>query len=121
MEKGILVKTVEAKLAQKLDEVVKLNGLWESIDGIAFKLVISAVDDTLGEKIPEEYKLKIRNLISGIIDEGDFSVAVEMVIDLANEVIDVPGLDDEQEELLFSAAGQMIAAALLAIKKKELI
>ena len=57
-KKGILVKTVETKLAQKLDEVVKLNGLWESIDGIAFKLVISAVDDTLGEKNPGGVQVK---------------------------------------------------------------
>ena len=118
MEKGILLKTVEAKLATILDDVVKLNGFWETIDGVAFRLVISAVDDNLADKIPEPYKTEIRTVIFEIIENEDYDQAVLNAFDFLDSLIDIPGFDDDTERLMFEAIAKMVVAAILAIKKK---
>ena len=117
-EKGILLKTVEAKLATILDDVVKLNGFWETIDGVAFRLVISAVDDNLADKIPEPYKTEIRTVIFEIIENEDYDQAVLNAFDFLDSLIDIPGFDDDTERLMFEAIAKMVVAAILAIKKK---
>jgi len=118
-DKGLLTKVVEEKLAASLDDLIKVGGVWESFDGIAFKLAISTLDDTLGEKVPEEYKVKIRDLISKIIEEEDYNTAVDMAFEFADELIDVPGLDDDMEAFIFEGMGKIAVAAIVALKKDQ--
>ena len=61
-EKGILSKELEVKIAQQLDELIKLNGFLEIIDGKAFQLIIQQIDDNFAEKIPEPYKSEIKEI-----------------------------------------------------------
>lgn len=118
-KKGVLSKAIEEKLGQGLDDLVKLNGFWEQIDGLAFKLAISAIDDTLGEKIPEPYKSKIAEMFVIILEEEDYEKAVELAFDFGDEMIDIPGIDDEMEAFLFEGMAKMVLAAITALKKKD--
>lgn len=58
MEKGIFTKEQEKKLASLLDELIKLKGLFEMVDGLVFTAIISMVDDQLINKLPEEIKIR---------------------------------------------------------------
>jgi len=118
-DKGILTKVVEEKLAAKLDELVKLKGIWESVDGLAFKLTLSALDDNLGEKIPEPYKSGLTSLFTAVLDEGDYETAVGNAFEFLDNVVDIPGLDDETEAMLFEGLATFVIAIILKIKKHE--
>lgn len=117
MEKGILTKAVEAKLATTLDELVKVEGIWEAIDGMAFKLAISALDDNLGEKIPEPYKEKLRQLFNKILEEENYEEAVYLGFEFLDEIVNVPGIDDDMEAMLFDGLARIVVAVIVQLKK----
>lgn len=118
MEKGILTSTVESKLGQKLDDLVKLNPLLETFDGTAFTLVIRTIDNNFGEKIPEPYKTELRDVLASIIEEEDYDTAVEEGFNFLDSLIDIPGFDDDEERLIFQGSAYMVIALITYLKKK---
>ncbi len=119
MEKGILTKTVEDKLGQKLDDLIKLKGVWEAIDGIAFRLSIKGIDDIFADKIRDDYQEEIQDLITEIIDEQDYNDAVTKGFEFVDSLVDIPGIDDPTEAMLFKGMAEIVIAVLLLIKKDE--
>jgi hypothetical protein len=112
MEKGILIGELESKLAEILDNLIVLKGIWETFDGPAFKLVISAVDNNLGEKIPEPFKTEIRDMLTEILGEQDYATACTMASAFADRLIDIPGLDDMTEKMIFDGIFTVVAGLL---------
>jgi hypothetical protein len=118
MEKGILTSALEQKLAEALDNLVKLQGFWETFDGPAFKLAISAIDNNLAEKIPEPYKSTLQSLLTEILEEQDYQAACDMAADFVDGLIDVPGLDDPTEQMIFHGIFTVVAGLLAKIGTK---
>ena len=115
MEKGILTGTLESMLSEMLDNAVKLKGIWETFDGPAFKITISAVDNNLGEKIPEPYKTTIRDLLTEILEEQDYESACMKAAEFVDGLIDIPGIDDPTEKMIFTGIFTVIAGLLAKI------
>jgi len=113
-EKGILTGKLESNLAKELDGVVELKGIWEALDGPAFKIVITTVDNNLAEKIPEPYKTEIRDLLTEVLEEKDYMEAATKAAIFTDRLIDIPGLDDPTERMIF--IGIFTAVAGLFIK-----
>ena len=115
MEKGILSAKLEGILAEELDKVVKLKGIWEAIDGTAFKIVITTIDNNLADKIPEPHKTEIRDLLTKILEEKDYQAACDQAGEMFDRLIDIPGLDDDTERLIFTGIFTAIAGLLAKI------
>ena len=104
MEKGILTKSLESLVANWLDDVVKLKGVWESIDGIAFKMAITQLDDYFGDKI--------QTVATTIFEEKDYNLAVSIGLTFIDTQVGIPGIDDETELLIFKGLETIIFAIL---------
>ena len=113
--KGILTPKMESMLAEKLDEIVKLKGALEAVDGMAFKIAISTIDNNLADKIPEPYKTTIAGMLADILEEKDYAAACSKAADFMDELIDIPGLDDPTEAMIFSGVFTLIAGLLAKI------
>lgn len=112
-EKGIFTLEQEKKLASLLDDVVKLKGvILELIDGYVFKAVITLVDDMFIDKIKEEIKIKLAALVDAVLAE-DVELAETLATDLVNSLIDIPGLEEEAEGLIFKGVIELLAGAIL--------
>lgn len=112
-EKGIFTLEQEKKLASLLDDVVKLKGiLLEIIDGYVFKAVITLVDDMFIDKIKEEIKIKLAALVDAVLAE-DVELAETLATDLVNSLIDIPGLEEDAEGLIFKGVIELLAGAIL--------
>ena len=118
MEKGILTKEVEKLLAELADKKVKA-GIFEVIDGAAFNYVIKFLDDNYGDKIPEEYRLKLRDLIHKVLIDGDVDGAIDVLLDYIDDLIDIPILDDEDEDALFKGLAHIVKGLVLSLTKKN--
>ena len=118
-EKGILTSELESKLASMLDEVVKLKGVLEAVDGMAFKIAITAIDNNLAEKIPEPFKTEIQEILVDILQEEDYAAACDKAADFIDSLIDIPGLDDETEHMIFTGIFTVIAGLLAKIGTDE--
>jgi hypothetical protein len=112
MEKGILTAVQEKKLAEMLDDLVKLKGLLELIDGYVFKVVITLLDDTIVDKLREDIKIKLAALIDAVLG-NDVLLAEELATDIINSLVDIPDLDEESEGLIFKGIVELIVGAIL--------
>lgn len=111
-EKGVLTLEQEKKIAELLDNLLKLKGFLELIDGYVFKAVITFVDDKYVDKLSVDIKAKLAELITAVMAE-DVPLAEQLATDLMNMLIDVPGLDEEAEGLLFKGVIEIVVGAIL--------
>ena len=118
-DKGILSSKLESRLAQMLDNIVKLKGVLETVDGVAFKIAISAIDNNIGDKIPEPYKSTITKMLTEILEEKDYATACQLASDLIDTLIDIPGIDDPTEKMIFTGIFTVIAGLLAKINTDE--
>ena len=112
MEKGILTAVQEKKLAEMLDDLVKLKGVLELVDGYVFKVVITLLDDRVVDKLKEEIKIKLAALVDAVLGE-DVLLAEQLATDIINSLVDIPGLDEESEGLIFKGVIELIVGAIL--------
>lgn len=111
-EKGILTLEQEKKLAELLDNVIKLKGFLELVDGYVFKALITFLDDKFADQIKIEIKLKLAELVDAVLAE-DIEGSEALAADVINMLIDVPGLDEESEGLLFKGIIQLLVGVIL--------
>lgn len=111
-EKGILTAEQEKKLSELLDNVIKLKGVLELIDGYVFKALITFLDDKFADKIKVEIKLKLAELVDAVLAE-DVAKAEALAAEVINMLIDVPGLDEEAEGLLFKGIIELLVGVIL--------
>lgn len=123
MEKGILTAVQEKQLAVMLDDLVKLKGLWELVDGYVFKVVITLLDDTVVDKLKEDLKIKLAALVDAVMAK-DVPLAEQLATDIINGLIDIPGLDEDAEGLIFAGIIELVVGAILtklaAIKGEQI-
>lgn len=112
MEEGILTLEQEKKIASLLDELLKLKGFLELVDGYVFKAILTFVDNKYVDKLSIEIKTKLAALVDAVLAE-DVELAETLVTDLMNTLIDIPGLDEESEGLLFKGVIELVVGAIL--------
>lgn len=112
MEEGILTSAQEKTLSALLDDAIKLKGVAELVDGFLFKAIITFVDDKYIDKLKEDIKVKLAGLVEAVMAE-DVELAEQLATDLVNSLIDIPGLDEESEGLLFKGVIEIIVGAIL--------
>ena len=109
---GILTPVQEQQLATWLDDLVKLKGIWELIDGYFFKAVITLLDDKVLDKLGADLKAKLSALVTAAMND-QVDVAEQLATDLLVGLVQIPGIDATVEGLILGAAIQMLVAAIL--------
>lgn len=110
--KGLFTPEQEEFLAEALDSFFEFkNVLYEKFDKAVFKTLIRVADDAGADKINPDWKLKIIPIIDAAI-LGQVEEVRKYLVDLMNEKIDIPKLDEEQELLIFDAFSKFLAAAI---------
>jgi len=111
-EKGILTAEQEKVLSGLLDDAIKLKGVMELLDGYVFKAVITFVDDKYVDKLKEEIKVQLASIVEAVM-ANDVPLAEQRVTDLVNSLIDIPGLDEESEGLIFKGIIEVLVGVIL--------
>lgn len=95
-----LIKEVRKKADDQLDFKKLLSGirgvLVESFDGA----IIESALVFIASKIPNEYEEDFNALLQAYVDD-DYSQVSETLISRLNEAINIPGLNEEQEAIIF--------------------
>jgi hypothetical protein len=111
-DKGVLTTEQEKKIAGLLDDLLKLKGFLELIDGYVFKAIITFVDDKYVDKLSVDIKTKLSELISAVMAEN-VELSEQLATELMNALIDIPGLNEETEGLLFKGVIELVVGAVL--------
>jgi len=115
---GILTREQEKVLAGWVDDAIKLKGILELVDGYAARVIITFVDNTGLEKLPEELKVSLSELVTAAMDK-DIETVETKAAEILDSLLDIPGLDDEAEALLFEGAVKILVGAVLKIFEKK--
>lgn len=108
---GIFTKEQEVKLAGLLDDVVKVKGLLEIIDGYVFKAIIGFIDDEFVDRLDPELKEKLSELAEAVLNE-DVDTAETLAAELLNYLIDVPLIDEGTEGVIFNGIVTFVIGAI---------
>ena len=111
-EKGILTTEQEKALATMLDDAIKLKGILELIDGYVFKALITFVDDKYLDQLQSNVKGKLAELATAVIAK-DVAAAETIAADTLNMLIDIPGLDEDAEGLIFKGIVEIVVGAVV--------
>ena len=112
MESGILTTVQEKQLAEMVDNALKFKGILELIDGYVAKILISYLDDKVLDKLKDELKVKLAALVDAVMAE-DIELSETLAAEIINGLVDIPGLDEEAEGLIFKGAIEIAVGAIL--------
>jgi hypothetical protein len=118
MEKGVLTLEQEKKLAELLDNAIKLNGILELIDGYVFKAVITFIDDTYIDKLSVDIKTQLAAIVTAVL-ANDVELAETLSGELISTLVKIPGLDEQSEGLLFKGLIEILVGSVIAWINKE--
>jgi len=111
--KGLLTTEQEAFIAGLLDNAINFkNPILEAFDATIFQTLIKVIDDNLMERIPEGWQNPLEGIITAAMEEN-YELAATLASDLLNSKIDIPGLDEISEQLIFNAILQLIVGLIL--------
>jgi hypothetical protein len=109
---GIWNEQQEKVIAQAIDDVYKAKGLLELVDGYLAKVVIALIDDNGLEKLPDDIKPKLSQLTDLAVG-GNVEGCNQLGAEILNARIDIPGLDEDSEYIVFEGALTIIVGALI--------
>jgi len=112
MENGILTTLQEEQLAIIVDDALKFKGILEWIDGFIAKVVITLLDDKILNKLKDDLKVKLAELVDAAMAE-DIELSETLAADIINGLVDIPGLDETSEGLIFKGAIELAVGAIL--------
>lgn len=113
MESGILTRDQEDKLSKMIDDALVFRGLIELVDGYLARVLITVLDDKYVDKLKEDVKIKLAALVDAGFAE-DVELVKTLAADLVNSLVDIPGLDETAEGLIFRGAIDIAVGAIIA-------
>ena len=119
-EKGFLTKEQENAYADLLDDCIKAKGPLELVDGFAARILIGIIDNELIEKqIIERHAVDpvfITNiqLLGEFVLEKDWEKAAHEAAEIVNTLVNIPGLDEDSEAMIFVGLFMTLAGAIKA-------
>lgn len=109
--KGLFTPEQESFISKWLDNLVKFkNPFLELWDGTAFKILVQSLDNQMLNKIPEEIKAKLVQLVDAAMTKNWNEVRALMV-DLSTEKLDF-FKNKEASLMFFDGLSRMVMAAV---------
>ena len=110
---GLVSPEGEEMLAVLADEAYQWkNPILEMADKSVYKTIISTIDNNLLTKVPADWANPLKPIIAAAIKK-DWETVGAGVANLANQKINIPGIDELSEQLLFNAAVGLILGLLM--------
>jgi hypothetical protein len=109
---GFLTSDQEKLLVEALDEFLKFkNAIMEKMDGPVALVVIRGVDNRFAERVHPEWKTPLIPILDKAL-EGDIEETRRLVTDLINQKIDIPGIQEDVELMMFDGFTRFAVAAV---------
>lgn len=107
-------------LVKVIDKAVKLGVIGELLDGPMIRGTLNLIDHYGDKVVPDEYDEPINEIAQAIINE-EYELAEELAGSLLNKLIDLPVLDENTEEAVFTNGIKFLVTLIINLinKKKQ--
>ena len=107
-EKGLLSKELEAVVKDGLDRLINAKGVVEIASDLAIDVLVPVLDNNVADKLKDEIKLPLR-AAGDLALEGKFQEAAEMASLVVANTVDVPGMDETDEQRIARKLANVMA------------
>lgn len=97
MNGKVLTKETKVQIVKVLDDAIKLPFYIEPFDAIALNTLLNLVDRYADKVVPDELDANLNAAIQLALG-GEEEKAIEMVVSIANALVDIPLLDEDTEQ-----------------------
>jgi hypothetical protein len=111
-EKGLLSKKLEDVVIDGLDRLIPANGVMELASDMALKILVPVIDNNIADKIADNIKLPLRAAGDLVLD-GKYEEAAETASIVLSSTINVPGMEETDEERIARKLCNLIADILV--------
>lgn len=94
---GILSNEIKSEFVSKLDDLIKLNGILELVDGIIIKILINMLDDKVLSKVNPEFQDEIIEAFEKF-NNDELDEIPDILEDILAGEISTPIINGEQVE-----------------------
>lgn len=117
-KKGLLTKDEEKFFAKLIVEEINIEGLWKPLVRWTLPMLLGALDDNVGDKLPEPWQSHTEKLTTmvyesmqdKILTEAEQNEILTYTAEVINAEVDIPYLDEEQEGLTFITLLKFLAS-----------
>ena len=92
----ILTKELRKQLSKKIDDLIKLPNWAEPFDRLVLNYALDYIDENYGEKVPLKFQDDIQKTVELFVND-DYTGILEVIPSVINEIVDIPGLDEDLE------------------------
>ena len=114
----ILTKDQRKALAKKLDDLIKLPNWAEPFDRLILSLSLNYLDENYSDVIPDKFKDDLQAVVVAFIND-DYQAILEVIPGTINDIVDIPGLDEDTEGKFFAINLKAILEFIKFIAEKR--
>jgi len=92
---------------KKLDDIIKLKGIFEAVDGMIIGFALDYLNNNYAEKIPVEYQDEVILLLEAFV-EGDYNKLTDAMAGAIDEIVDLPFADEDATAKFFAMNVKMV-------------
>lgn len=120
IKKGLFTKEQISRSSDELDEMIELSFWLEMFDGTFILILLSNINKRLLSKIQisDEKVLTFRSAYDEFLD-ADYEQAATLAADLTNQIVDIPGIVEQEEGEIIKGLFTAVVNNLLLKKKKQ--
>lgn len=119
-KKGLLTRDEEKFFAKLIAEEIEIGGVWKPLIKWTLPSLIGALDDNVGDKLPEPWQTRTEVLTTmlynamqdEVITESELDEILAYTAEVINEGVDIPLLDEEQEGIMFISLLKFLASVI---------
>jgi hypothetical protein len=116
---GILTTEQEKTISNLLDNAIKFNGIIEFLDGYIFKAIITYIDDKYADQLDAKLKSQLTELATAVLAK-DIELSETLAANIINSLVNIPGLDEEDQTLIFKGILEFLVGVILKwVKDKK--
>ena len=78
----------------KLDDIIKLKGVAEAVDGLVIGFALDYANDNFSDKIPVKYQDEVILLLTAFVS-SDYNMLSEATASAIDEIVDLPFADED--------------------------
>lgn len=109
-----LLKAVKVKV----DDVVKLKGVMEVVDGVVIGFGLDYLNDNYASEIPQKYQDEVILLLEAFVDD-DYNKLTDSLASAIDEIVDFPFADEDDTAKFFAFNLRMIKDYIFWLANKK--
>ena len=103
---------------KKLDDIIKLDGILETVDGFVIGFALDYLNKNYADKIPEKFQDEVVLLLEAFVND-DYDKLTDATSQAIDEIVDLPFADESATAKFFAVNLKMLKDFIVWMIEKK--